>query len=237
MRLYIIRHADPSPEKDGLTQQGKLEADALGAWFAAEGLTRLYCSVTVRSFETAKAISRLTGLPVEQGVQFNEPSQLQVHQGGKDYAIWDTFGETVRGTLPLPGLENWRDRPPFDAPEVGRMWKDFRETCDAFLSSYGYVREDGRYRIRAHRDDKLGIVGHNGTVLLFLAHLLELPLSLVWTGFYAWPGSVTAIHFEEQSPTWAVPRALYVADTSAMRMAGLKPVPRGMGVMPFTQYL
>jgi hypothetical protein len=63
----------------------------------------------------------------------------------------------------------------------------------------------------------------------------ELPL--VWSGFYAWPASVTVIHFEEQSETWAVPRALYVADTSAMRMAGLKPVPRGMGVMPFTQYL
>jgi probable phosphoglycerate mutase len=75
----------------------------------------------------------------------------------------------------------------------------------------------------------MALVAHNGTLLLFLAHLLELPVSLVWSGFYSWPASVTVILFEEHSDTWAVPRALHVADISHLYAANLEPQPRAFG--------
>ncbi len=105
------------------------------------------------------------------------------------------------------------------------------------IAAFGYVREGDRWRIERRSDARIAIVAHNGTVLLFLAHLLAIPLPLAWCGFYAWPASLTAFHFEEQSSTWAVPRALYVADTSHLSAAGLEPQPRGMGTGLFTQYL
>jgi probable phosphoglycerate mutase len=64
---------------------------------------------------------------------------------------------------------------------------------------------------------------------MLLAHLLELPPSLVWCGFYSWPSSVTDIYFDERSHNWAVPRALHVADVSHLYNAGLRPQARGMG--------
>jgi len=237
MRLYLMRHADPNPERDGLTPQGVKEAEALAAGLAAEGVTRLYSSVTVRSLETAEATARRTGLAVQRLPWLLEPHFLRINQGGTDYCLWDTFGETVRGVSPLPGLESWTTHPPFDDPGVRAMWEGFRAQCDVLLASHGYRREEGRYRIVKRSAEKLALFSHNGTVLLLLAHLLELPVSLVWSGFYAWPASMTVVHFEEQSETWAVPRALCVADTSFVRMAGLKPVPRGMGTRPFAQWL
>ena len=90
--------------------------------------------------------------------------------------------------------------------------------------------------LAAKGDPRIALVSHNGTVLLFLAHLLALPLPLVWCGFYSWPASVSTIHFEEHSDAWAAPRALCVADTSHLRSAGLEPQPRGMGAGLYEPY-
>lgn len=229
MRLYLARHADPDYETDGLTPQGHREAEALARKLAREGIGRLYCSVTGRSLATAEPAARLARLAVRREPWLNEPSHLQVRQGGRTYQIWDTFGETIRALAPLPDRESWHRRPPFDEPAIASMWTSFMASCDAFTASLGYVREAGRYRIVRRSAEKIAVISHNGTVLLFLAHLLELPVPLVWCGFYIWPASLTTIHFEEQSDAWAVPRALCVADTSHLRVAGLDPQPRGMG--------
>lgn len=236
MRLYVIRHADPGYASDTLTAQGEREADALGARLAAERIDHLLCSVTGRSLATAERISRVTGLAVRQERWLNEPGHLSVVQGGKTFSLWDTFGETVRALPPAAETADWLARPPFDDPAVGAAWTEFTRSCDAFTASFGYAREGRRYRIARPSGARVALVGHNGTVLLFLAHLLAIPLPLAWCGFYAWPASVTAIHFEEQSASWAAPRALYVADTGHLRAAGLEPQPRGMGAGLFEQY-
>ncbi|MCX7029801.1 MAG: phosphoglycerate mutase family protein [Spirochaetes bacterium] len=236
MRLYVIRHADPDLTADRLTPQGEREADALATRLAAERIDQLYCSVTGRSLATAERVAKHTGLAVTQARWLNEPGYLRVEQAGRTYMIWDTFGETVRGLSPLPAREEWLRTPPFDAPAISSMWAEFTARCDELTAAHGYVREGARYRIEHASDARIAIVAHNGTVLLFLAHLLALPLPLVWCGFYAWPASVTTIHFEEHSDAWAVPRALCVADTSHLRAAGLEPQPRGMGAGLYEPY-
>jgi broad specificity phosphatase PhoE len=236
MRLYVIRHADPDSATDSLTPQGVREAEALADRLAAERIGWLYCSVTGRSLATAERIAERTGLTVRQERWLIEPGSLRIEQAGRTYMMWDTFGETVRGRSPLPEGEAWFRTPPFDAPEVAAMWADFRKNCDALTAAHGYVREGERYRIERRNDDRIVTVSHNGTVLLFLAHLLALPLPLVWCGFYSWPASLTTVHFEEHSDAWAVPRALCVADTSHLRAAGLEPQPRGMGAGFYEPY-
>lgn len=46
----------------------------------------------------------------------------------------------------------------------------------------------------------------------WLAHLLHLPLSSVWTSFYLPPSSITTVLFDERSSDFAVPRAIGVGD-------------------------
>jgi broad specificity phosphatase PhoE len=236
MRLYLARHADPDFRTDSLTPQGEREADALASRLAAERIDSLYCSVTGRSLATAERIAGRTGLPVKQERWLTEPGDLRVHQGVRTYMIWDTFGETVRGRSPLPEGDAWFRIPPFDALAVSAMWAEFTANCDALTAAHGYVREGSRYRIERRNDERIAIVSHNGTVLLFLAHLLALPLPLVWCGFYSWPASLSTILFEEHSESWAAPRALCVADTSHLRAAGLEPQPRGMGAGFYEPY-
>ena len=51
----------------------------------------------------------------------------------------------------------------------------------------------------------------------------------MYCGFYAWPASVTVFLMEQHSATWAVPRALHVADVSHHFAARLAPQPRAFG--------
>jgi broad specificity phosphatase PhoE len=229
MHLYVIRHADPDYANDTLTTQGFGEARALAARMAAVGLTHLYSSPLPRAVLTAQAVARLSAVPIVQEDWLVEPAYLTVVQNGESYKIWDTFGEDVRSGGTPPTQETWNRVPPFDSPEVSEMWRGFRLHADELLARHGYAREGGRYRVRQGNRDRIAIVAHNGTFLLFLAHLLELPVSLAWSGFFAWPASVTVFFFEEHSDTWAVPRALHVADVSHLSAAGLQPQPRAFG--------
>lgn len=229
MHLYIIRHADPDYINDTLTPQGYLESKALAERLAIHGLDSVYTSDTVRAIETARSASELLDLPYIILPWLLEPGTLHIAQGGKTYALWDTFGETVRASAPMPTQDDWQTRAPFDKKAVSQMWQDFRQNCDTLISQHGYTRIEGRYRIDRHNRDRIALFCHNGTVLLFLAHFLELPVSLVWSGFYSWPASVTTIYFEEHSQEWAVPRALGVADVSHIYAAGMQPQPRAMG--------
>jgi probable phosphoglycerate mutase len=229
MHVYIVRHADPDYENNSLTPQGFLEAKALAERFASHGLHYIYTSDTVRSIETARRSADATGLSYAITPWLLEPETLRIKQSGRIYCLWDTFGETVRAASPMPTQTDWLTRAPFDNPEMRHTWNNFRKHCDALIAQHGYTRIDGRYLIDRQNRDRIALFCHNGTVLLFLAHFLELPVSLVWSGFYSWPASVTTIYFEEHSQEWAVPRALNVADVSHIYAAGLQPQPRGMG--------
>ena len=229
MHLYLVRHADPDYDNDKLTAQGRQEARALAERFAKHGLDALYSSNSGRSAETAGYVAEKLGLEMIVEPWFREPVHLKVKQNGESYLIWDTFGEVIRGQKDIPNQETWINNPLFHTPEVQTTWKEFRLHSDALIAKHGYERENGRYRIVRRNRGRVAIVSHNGTVLLFLAHLLELPVSLVWSGFFSWPASVTTIFFEEHSDMWAVPRALSVSDCSHLAVAGLDPQPRAMG--------
>ncbi len=229
MHLYIVRHADPDYKNNSLTPQGYREAEALAEKFAVQGLHYIYTSDTVRAIDTARCSADALKLSYSIIPWLLEPDMLQVRQNGRRYSLWDTFGETVRASSPMPTQADWHTRAPFDTQAVLHMWTGFRKNCDELIEQHGYTRIEGRYRIDRQNRDRIALFCHNGTVLLFLAHFLELPLSLVWSGFYSWPSSVTTIYFEEHSREWAVPRALGVADVSHLYAAGLQPQPRGMG--------
>jgi probable phosphoglycerate mutase len=228
MHLYIIRHADPCYDPDSLTEVGHREAAALAPRLKEFGVTHVYSSPLVRATQTAAYTADLLGLPIVKRDWLKE-LDVQIVQDGKSYMVWDTFGEIIRDVHPLATLEDWYRRPPFDRTKIGKYWLSFRESVDEFIAGHGYTREDGRYRIDQSNDDRIALFCHNGTLLMMLAHLLELPPSMVWCGFYSWPSSVTDIYFDERSHHWAVPRALHVADVSHLYKEGLKPQARGMG--------
>lgn len=229
MHLYLVRHADPCYDPDELTVIGHKEAESLAPRLKDYGVNRIYSSDKIRTLQTAQYSSDLLDVPVEVQPWLMEPEQIRIHQDGFDYVIWDTYGETIRKHSELPGHTDWHRNAPFDEGALYENWLEFREKFDGFLAGYGYHREGGRYRVDKTSDDRIAIFCHNGSILFMIAHLLEIPLPLVFSGLYCWPCSLTDIYFDQRSEKWAVPRALHIADVSHMAVAGLKPQARGMG--------
>lgn len=229
MRLYLIRHADPDYPNNTITETGHLEARALADRLAGEGLDRIYVSPLGRARDTMQYTVDKTGMPyeVEDWIQEIGGLSLNDEAMGK-IAAWNVPGQVVRGSRPVPTAEDWNARPPLDDPAFGEIYARTRANSDAFLARHGYVREGGAYRMVARNTERIALFCHAGFGLTWLAHMLDLPLPLVWTGFFLAPSSVTILLMEERSDDLAVPRALCVGDTSHLHAAGLPVTPSGI---------
>lgn len=125
---------------------------------------------------------------------------------------WDLPGEVIRSEMPLPTHDSWQEISYYQGTQSPETFERLKLHSDEFLKRQGFERVEGRYRILKHTEDQVAVFCHGGFGLTWLAHLLELPLALVWSGFWMPPSSVTTILFDERSQEWAVP----VASASVM---------------------
>lgn len=99
---------------------------------------------------------------------------------------------------------------------------------DEFLKTLGFERQGTRYRVLHPNVEKIAIFCHGGFGLTWLAHLLQIPLTIMWSGFWLPPSSVSTILFDQRSPDWATPRCIGLSDTSHLYAADLPIKPRGI---------
>ncbi|MGG6314151.1 histidine phosphatase family protein [Paenibacillus macerans] len=226
MRIYIIRHADPDYANDTITPAGHSEAKALATRLAKEKMNRIYCSPVKRAQHTMAYTRDLTGLQVETQSWLAEIQDWSAKDAsGREITAWNVGGDIIRGRKPLPTHEEWHAAEPFRSPNIRRGFEEIRAASDRFLEAAGFCREDGRYRIVRPSDEKLAVFCHMGLGMAWIAHLLELPLPLVWSGVWLPPSSVTTILMDARNEEWAVPRCLGMGDVSHLYEAGL-PVSR-----------
>lgn len=214
MRLYIIRHAEPDNPNNTLTAVGHQEAQALAKRFKHIKVTQMYASPLARAQITKDYVKAINGLEATtlDWTQEIEDSRLEIAPWGR-LAGWDIPGELWRdGESALHLLER-----ALGPDHLARVAQE----SDRFFAQHGYIRDGGRYRIKRHSDEQLAVFCHNGFALVWLAHLLQLPLDLVWSGFTLAPSSVTTILFDERSSQWAVPRCIGLGDTSHLFAEGL----------------
>ncbi|MEX0654970.1 MAG: histidine phosphatase family protein [Phycisphaeraceae bacterium] len=224
MRLYIIRHADPDYANDTLTDLGHAEARALADRLRDVKLDHLYSSPMGRARATARYTAEAKGQTPEILDWTAELGHWQIeqqHDGGERVCAWDVHGHRVRACAPLPNDRNWHTLAPFDNPVLRDEFDQLARHSDALFTRHGYVRDDGVYRIERANRDALAVFCHGGFGLTWLAHLLAIPLPLMWTGFFLAPTSVTTILFDERNDEVAVPRCIGLADLSHLHAANL----------------
>lgn len=227
MRLLLIRHADPDYETDALTDLGRREAAALADRLAGLELTHLYTSPLGRARETAGYTAAATGLVPEVLPWTAELRMVKVADGlGVPVPAWSVPGEVVRGGG-LAG-DDWDRLPVLNGYDFRARYAELTAASDDFLAGLGYRRTGGTYRAGLPDRHVVAVFCHLGFGLAWLSHLLALPLTLAWCGFFLAPASVTTILMERRSPDIAVPRALAVGDTSHLRMAGMDDSTRGL---------
>ena len=215
MRLYIIRHADPDYANDAITDAGHQEARALAERFVSHGLDRIFCSPLGRARATMNYTAQRLNMAFAIEEWLAEISEWPIPIGGKSSAAWNVAGQSVRCQSPLPTKMDWYTRAPFDQPIFKQRYEQIQRCSDGFLERLGYVREGGQYRVlRPDNQQKIAAFCHGGIGLTWLAHLLEIPVPLMWAGFVLLTTSVTTVLFEEREAGWAVPRCLHLADVS-----------------------
>lgn len=233
MRLYLIRHADPDYANGTITAAGHQEAKALARRLAGLGLTHIYCSPLGRAQHTARYTLDQVPLEAQTCDWLQELRGCYIpipdHYYHKPQTVaWDVPGEIIRSVEPLPTQATWTQAPMMDDPAFAETFEMVRRESDGLLARHGYVREGGRYRIERSSRDQVAVFCHGGLILTWLAHLLELPLVMVWAGFWPAPSSVTTVLIEERSTEWAVPRCIGFGDVSHLYAAGLPVQPAGL---------
>jgi broad specificity phosphatase PhoE len=217
MRLYIIRHADPDYENNTITSQGRKEAKALAKRMKSTGIDHIYCSPLGRAIDTMKYSARLMHLEYTiQDWTKEIPITTELEPWGK-MSIVDVPGEVIRG-----------EKPYNRSLELQSWFNNLEKESDSFLLKHGYERRDGMYRIIQSNTKKIAVFCHAGMGMAWIAHLLAIPLSNFWSGFWPAPSSVTTILFEERSETWAVPRCIGFGDVSHLYKSRLPISSRGL---------
>ena len=229
MRLYIIRHADPDYANNTITPAGHLEAQALADRLQKENIDVIYSSPMGRALHTMQYTAERTGLEPTVQPWLAELAGWKVPDAsGKHAVAWNVDGERIRGHKPFPSSENWHSHPMYDQTDLAHRFSQLKQDSDLFLKELGYERNDGVYEMFRPNERKIAVFCHMGFGLAWIAHLLELPLSFVWSGFWLAPSSVTTIVFDQRTATRAVPRCLGMGDVSHLYQAGLPVQPSGI---------
>ncbi len=231
MRLYIIRHADPDYSIDSLTPAGHLEAAALADRLAVLGLDEIYSSPLGRAKATARYTCDLLGMEPVVLEWTRELARWHVDVTdvhGPATCAWDCHAHDVRAIQPPMTTGDWHQRSPFDNPLFLEGYRKIRQESDRWLEGKGYRRLNGSYEVTQSSRRKIAVFCHGGFGLTWLAHLLEIPLPLMWAGFFLYPSSVTTILFDERPAGFATPRCVGMADVSHLFAKGLSPQPSGI---------
>lgn len=229
MRLHIIRHGDPDYANDTITELGHREAAACAERMAGLGITHLYSSPMGRAQATARYTAERIGMEptiLDWTAELHLPRITDLD--GEPTAPWNIAGEIARQTGTAPTDEAWHELTEFEGIDLQGRQAELTAGSDEFLAGLGYRRNGGVYEIDGPDEMVVAVFCHAGFGVSWLAHLLGLPVTLAWAGFYWAPTSVTSILMERRSPHRAVPRALAVADTSHILAAGLPQNTRGL---------
>ena len=122
----------------------------------------------------------------------------------------------MRAAVPPVGREGWHALPSLAPAALDERFAELVREADGFLARHGRVRIGALYRPvpAGTAAARLALVCHQGLALTWLAHLLAIPVPLVWAGFTLPPSSVTTIDFEPADGGLEAPRCRGLGDLS-----------------------
>jgi broad specificity phosphatase PhoE len=229
MRLYIVRHADPDYERNTITPKGHIEAAALSERFKREGLDKIYSSPMGRAIHTAEytANALSMGFDIQHWTHELENAFIEVKPWGHLMCI-DIPGEVLLENEENIAHNSWHNNSYLTEINMKEKYEEIVSYSDSFLKEHGYERIGKKYKcVNPHRE-KIAVFCHGGFGLTWLAHLLQIPPTLMWSGFWLPPSSVTTVLFDERSQSCAVPRCIGLGDVSHLFKANLPVQPRGI---------
>ena len=183
--LTLVRHAETDWNREqryqggsdtALSETGRAQAEAAGRLLAREPLAAVWASPLRRARETAEAIARPHGLPVETHPGFREMG-FGVWEGLTGDEVRARFPEAYRGWREDPGQATW----PGAEPLV-----EVRARAVAALAELR-ARYDGR---------RVCLVAHGITKRVLILEALGLPLDRLWSFHVSYSG-ISELEFRD----------------------------------------
>jgi probable phosphoglycerate mutase len=225
MKLIFIRHGDPDYEQDGLTEQGKREAELLKPRIPSLKADEYYVSPLGRAKQTAQIALEGTGIEPEVKEWLKEFA-IPVTRPGLEYqrtVPWDWLPQYWTKIDGLYDADKWMDDPVMAEAGMREKVKAVTDEFDRFLAEHGYVREGRMYKAVRPNNDTIVFFCHFGLMSLLFAHLISASAMTVWQGFICPPSSVTVINTEERTPGNVQWRCSTFGDTSHLYKGGMEP--------------
>lgn len=232
MRIFIIRHADPDYANDTLTPVGHNQAQALAQYLQTLNISEIYASPYGRTQATAGYTASLLGLPIQTEPWARELDGTWIKDLDQSFAGIDPSRKSLE---PKPiveeSLASGLGIRRLLQPDPCRMQENMdiiRQGSDDFMRRQGFVHESDSYRVLWPNRKSIAIFTHMGVGLVWLSHLLNIPLMMTWSGFFLHPASVTTILMDERLPGSAIPRCTGLGDISHLCAAGVTLRPVGL---------
>ena len=240
MDLIIIRHGDPDYEHDTLTEHGWKEAQILSERIRKMNIRDFYVSPLGRAQDTAsctlKAMNRtaktlewLQEFPARVYLEDNEHllaayPDREIRNGKLTANVaWDILPSYLYRHPEYFHPTKWRESEIAAAGDMLSVYDHIITEFDQLLASYGYIREDGLYRVEQSNRDTIVFFCHFGLECVLLSHLMGISPFVLWHTTVFAPTSVTTIHTEEREKGIACFRASHLGDISHLLAAGMDP--------------
>ena len=223
MLLYIVRHGEPNYEKDCLTENGLLQAEAVGKRIAASGIDRIFCSPMGRAKETAEPACRLLGMEPfieEWAHEIGSECHIPLGDGKKPLSLLPNVCFRQNGCSDLP-YERAHESAGFNQCRMKTAVDYIEENGKDFLERFGYKEENGVYRILYPNEEKIALFCHANFARAWLSVLLHIPIHMVFASFDITHTGVTVLKFENYESGFTAPQCICLSDVSHLYAEGL----------------
>ncbi len=237
MRIYIVRHADPDYTNDTLTPAGHEQAQILAQDLQTLKIQAIYASPLGRTQMTARYTADLLDLRIQTEDWMRELEGVWIKDLNQSCAEIFPLGKSLEQSMSEARERGMRGIPEeFYQPDPCLMEENMnfiRQGSDAFMLRHGFLRQESIYpgtsfRVLQENREAIAVFTHMGVGLVWLAYLLDIPLPMMWSGFFLHPASITTVLMDERQPGYAVPRCIGLGDISHLCKAGSSPRPVGI---------
>ncbi|MCR4791592.1 MAG: histidine phosphatase family protein [Lachnospiraceae bacterium] len=208
MRIIFVRHGEPNYELDCLTETGRAQAEAVARRLKEEGIETIYASPLGRAMETATAVSKELGLPINvldfmHEVTWGSTDGSTLYSDGHP---WNSVDEMARQDINL-NSPDWKETPFFKNNRVVENVEMIESELDKWLESLGYVREGFYYRhtIAEKEHRTIALFSHGGSSAAAMGHILNIPFPYMCALFHMEFTGINIIRFDRNEGRCTLP--------------------------------
>jgi alpha-ribazole phosphatase len=188
MRLWLVRHGQTEWNNAGfclghtdlpLNRLGRESAHKLQRQIDLDLCETVYCSPKARAIETAKIIIG----------SYHVPLEIERDLCEMDFGHWEGESWDAIHTKWIYEWDRWMKDPLYSAPYGGESLDEVSRRMAHFY----------RRLLHEHKEKTVLLVGHGGSLNIFLCGLFQVPLSVLWT-FRLSPGSFSEVVIYPHGP-------------------------------------